>query len=213
MKKANENMEELMMMMPEQKGLIRTITQQMNTHLVFIDDDITSPSNYRDVIHCLATCNENDNVNILINSSGGRTDSAWSIIEAMKGCRGDVSVTVLGAAYSAASMIACMANECYFSESSEMMLHTAHYGSIGTVPNVKGQTDFATRQINKLLDTCYTGFLTNKELEELKNGKEFWYSAEEAQARMAKRHRYLNNLNKPKKVNNGKEKVSKMPDS
>ena len=197
--KANENIEELMMMMPEQKGLIRTLTQQINTHLVFIDDDITSPSNYRDVIHCLATCSENDSVNILVNSSGGRTDSAWAIIEAMKGCRGDVAVTVLGAAYSAASMIACMADECYFAESSEMMLHTAHYGSIGTVPNVKGQTDFATRQINKLLDTCYTGFLTSKELEELKNGKEFWFDAEEAGKRMVRRYRYLSNLNKPYK--------------
>jgi ATP-dependent protease ClpP protease subunit len=106
----------------------------------------------------------------------------------------------LGAAYSAASMIACMADECYFAESSEMMLHTAHYGSINTVPNVKTQVDFTTRQMNKLLDTCYKGFLSDKELEELKNGKEFWYSAEEAQARMLKRYRYLAGLNKPKKT-------------
>lgn len=197
--KANENIEELMMMMPEQKGLIRTLTQQINTHLVFIDDDITSPSNYRDVIHCLATCSENDSVNLLVNSSGGRTDSIWQIIEAMKGCRGEVSVTVIGAAYSAASMLACMAPECYIADSAEFMLHTAHYGSIGTVPNVKGQTDFATRQINRLLDQAYTGFLTDKELSELKNGKEYWFDAEEAGKRMVRRYRYLSNLNKPYK--------------
>ena len=202
--KANEGIEELMMMMPEQKGLIRTITQQMNTHLVFIDDDIREPSNYRDVIHCLATCNENDSVNLLVNSSGGRTDSIWQIIEAMKGCRGDVSVTVIGAAYSAASMLACMAPECYIADSAEFMLHTAHYGSIGTVPNVKGQTDFATRQINKLLDQAYKGFLTDKELEELKNGKEYWFDAEEAGKRMVKRYKYLNGLSKPPKPKKAK---------
>lgn len=199
MSKANEGMEELMMMMPEQKGLIRTITQQMNTHLVFIDDDITSPSNYRDVIHCLATCGENDSVNLLVNSSGGRTDSIWQIIEAMKGCRGDVSVTVIGAAYSAASMLACMAPECYIADSAEFMLHTAHYGSIGTVPNVKGQTDFATRQINKLLDQAYKGFLTDKELEELKNGKEFWFDSDESIRRMGKRYKYLASMHLPPK--------------
>ena len=201
--KANEGIEDLMMMMPEQKGLIRTISQQMHTHLVFIDDDIREPSNYRDVIHCLATCGENDSVNLLVNSSGGRTDSIWQIIEAMKGCRGDVSVTVIGAAYSAASMLACMAPECYIADSAEFMLHTAHYGSIGTVPNVKGQTDFATRQINKLLDQAYKGFLTDKELEELKNGKEYWFDAEEAGKRMVKRYKYLANAQlppKPKKV-------------
>jgi ATP-dependent protease ClpP protease subunit len=205
--KANESLEELLMMPQEQKGLIRTITQQAHTHLVFIDDDITDPRNYRDVIHCLATCGDNDSVNLLVNSSGGRTDSIWQIIEAMKGCRGDVSVTVIGAAYSAASMLACMAPECYIADSAEFMLHTAHYGSIGTVPNVKGQTEFATRQINKLLDQAYKGFLSDKELDELKNGKEFWFDSEESIKRMARRHKYLNGLHKPVKVKKVKEET------
>jgi ATP-dependent protease ClpP protease subunit len=203
-KRANDNLEDFLMMPQEQKGLIRTITQQMHTHLVFIDDDITDPRNYRDVIHCLATCGENDSVNLLVNSSGGRTDSIWQIIEAMKGCRGDVSVTVIGAAYSAASMLACMAPECYIADSAEFMLHTAHYGSIGTVPNVKGQTDFATRQINKLLDQAYKGFLSDKELDELKNGKEFWFDAEEAVKRMGKRYKYLESLQNPPKPKKAK---------
>lgn len=192
MNKANE--EEIVMMMGQQQqqnGLIRTLQQQFNAHTIFIDDDIGDPPMYRDVIHCLATCNENDTVNFLINSNGGRTDSAWQIIEAMKGCKGDVAATVIGSAYSAASMLACMATECYIADSAEFMLHTAHYGSIGTVPNVKGQTDFATKQVNKLLDTCYTGFLTSKELDELKNGKEWWFNADEARERMLKRQLYL----------------------
>ena len=108
MGKAND--EEIMLMMGQQQqqnGLIRTIPIQINSHLIFIDDDIGDPSMYRDVIHCLATCNENDNVNFLINSNGGRTDSIWQIIEAVKGCRGDASATVIGSAYSAASMLAC----------------------------------------------------------------------------------------------------------
>lgn len=193
MGKATEEQEIMLMMgqQQQQNGLIRTIPVQINSHLIFIDDDIGDPALYRDVIHCLATCNENDTINFLINSNGGRTDSIWQIIEAMKGCRGDVAATVIGSAYSAASMLACMAPECYIADSAEFMLHTAHYGSIGTVPNVKGQTDFATKQINRLLDICYTGFLTPKELEELKNGREWWFDAEEARERMLKRQLYL----------------------
>lgn len=192
MGKANED--EIVLMgqqQQQQNGLIRTIPIQINSHLIFIDDDIGDPSTYRDVIHCLATCNENDSVNFLINSNGGRTDSIWQIIEAMKGCRGDVAATVIGAAYSAASMLACMAPQCLIADSAEFMLHTAHYGSIGTVPNVKGQTDFATKQINRLLDICYAGFLTPRELEELKNGREWWFDADEARERMLRRQLYL----------------------
>ena len=192
MGKANED--EIMLMMGQQQqqnGLIRTIPLQINNHLIFIDDDIGDPAMYRDVIHCLATCNENDNVNFLINSNGGRTDSIWQIIEAIRGCRGDVCATVIGSAYSAASMLACMVSDCLIADSAEFMLHTAHYGSIGTVPNVKGQTDFATKQINRLLDICYAGFLTPKELEELKNGREWWFDADEARERMLRRQLYL----------------------
>ena len=180
--------------------MIRTITTEINTHIVFLDDDVIQPSNYRDVIQCLATCNEHDTVNMLVNSYGGRTDSIWQIIEAMKGCRGEVAVTVIGAAYSAASMLVCMAPQCIIADSAEFMLHTAHYGSVGTVPNVKSQTDFATRQLNKLLDTAYTGFLTPREMEELKKGREFWFDADEARKRIQRRYRHLRNQSKPKKI-------------
>ena len=190
-KAADEDIVMMMGQQQQQNGLIRTIQQNFNAHIIFIDDDIGDPPMYRDVIHCLATCSENDTVNFLINSNGGRTDSIWQIIEAMKGCKGDVAATVIGSAYSAASMLACMATECYIADSAEFMLHTAHYGSIGTVPNVKGQTDFATKQVNKLLDICYAGFLTPKELEELKNGREWWFNADEARERMLKRQLYL----------------------
>ena len=206
MGKAND--EEIIMMMGQQQqqnGLIRSIQQQFNAHLIFIDDDIGDPAMYRDVIHCLATCNENDTVNFLINSNGGRTDSIWQIIEAVKGCRGDVAATVIGSAYSAASMLACMVPECYIADSAEIMIHTAHYGSIGTVPNVKGQTDFATKQINRLLDICYSGFLTPKEMEELKNGREFWFNAGESRERMLKRQIYLLKESKKKAPRKVKE--------
>lgn len=201
MGKAND--EDLIVMQDpskQQNGMIRTITTEINTHIVFLDDDVIQPSNYRDVIQCLATCNEHDTVNMLVNSYGGRTDSIWQIIEAMKGCRGEVAVTVIGAAYSAASMLVCMAPQCLIADSAEFMLHTAHYGSVGTVPNVKSQTDFATRQLNKLLDTAYTGFLTPREMEELKKGREFWFDADEARKRIQRRYRHLRNQSKPKKI-------------
>ena len=201
MGKAND--EDLIVMQDpskQQNGMIRTITTEINTHIVFLDDDVIQPSNYRDVIQCLATCNEHDTVNMLVNSYGGRTDSIWRIIEAMKGCRGEVAVTVIGAAYSAASMLVCMAPQCIIADSAEFMLHTAHYGSVGTVPNVKSQTDFATRQLNKLLDTAYTGFLTPREMEELKKGREFWFDADEARKRIQRRYRHLRNQSKPKKI-------------
>jgi ATP-dependent protease ClpP protease subunit len=174
------------------KGRVKSSTQTVTNHLIFLDDDITEPSNYRDVTECLLSCSPNDNVDILINSHGGHIDTALQIIQAMNACAAaHVGVTVIGAAYSAASMIACAAREVMIADNAEFMLHTAQYGSVGTVPNVRSQTDFVTRQITRLLDQSYSGFLTEKEMAELKSGREFWFDAEEARKRMANRHRKL----------------------
>lgn len=170
---------------------IHTSTIEVRSHAIFIDDEIGDPSEYRDVIHTLYTCEPNDDVTIVINSTGGRVDTALAIIEAMQGCRGDVTAAVIGAAYSAASMIACAAPECYITDSAEFMLHTAHYGSVGTVPNVKNQTEFVTRQVNRVLEKLYKGFLTDKEIEALRTGTEFWFDSTEAAKRMQRRSKHM----------------------
>jgi hypothetical protein len=42
-------------------------------------------------------------------------------------------------------------------------------------------------------------------MEELKQGKEFWFDAEEAGKRMNRRYKYLSGLSKPPKVKKVKE--------
>ena len=166
---------------------IRTIPIRYNSHVFFLDEDIDEPAKYRDITQLLITCSPDDVVSIIINSSGGRLDSACQLMEAIEGCQGQVVATVVGAAYSAASMIACVVPECQVTDSAEFMLHTANYGNIGTVPNVKAHTDFTTSQTNKLLEKVYKDFLTPEEMEELKRGKEFWFSADEARRRFKHR--------------------------
>lgn len=170
---------------------IKVAEMTVRNFTIFLDDDIGAPSQYRDVIDILLNCAEHDSVNFVINSTGGRLDAAQALIEAIQACSGSVIANVVGPAYSAASMIACMCPECYITDSAEFMVHTGHYGSMGTVPNVKSQTEFVTTQTNKLLDKIYKGFLTEKELQGLKNGVEYWFDADEARKRMQRRVKYL----------------------
>jgi ATP-dependent protease ClpP protease subunit len=179
--------QELGLQLHQGNDSIRTIPIRYNSHVFFLDEDIDEPSKYRDITQLLITCSADDVVSIIINSSGGRLDSACQLMEAIDGCAGQVVATVVGAAYSAASMIACVVPECQVTDSAEFMLHTASYGNIGSVPNVKAHTDFTTAQTNKLLDKVYKDFLTPEELTELKSGKEFWFSAEEARRRFKRR--------------------------
>lgn len=170
-----------------QDDSIRTIPIRYNSHVFFLDEDLGEPVQYRDITQLLITCSPDDVVSIIINSSGGRLDSACQIIEAIESCQGSVVATVVGAAYSAASMIACIVPECNVTDSAEFMIHTASYGTLGNTANVKAHTDFVTEQVHKLLDKVYRDFMTPEEIEDLKAGKEFWFGAEEARKRFKRR--------------------------
>ena len=188
----DEHQEHIIEDSSQRQGSLRTIPVRYHAHVVFLDEEIQEPSKYRDITQLLITCPESDEVNILINSSGGRLDTTCQLIEAIESCSGTVIASVIGAAYSGASMIACAAPNCMIGDSAEFMIHTASYGTLGTTPNVKAHSDFVTKQVNSLLDKTYAGFLTAKELVELKNGKEFWFNADEARTRMESRMKYRN---------------------
>lgn len=195
--------------LPTQDDSIRTIPIRYNSHVFFLDEDVGEPIQYRDITQLLITCSQDDVVSIIINSSGGRLDSACQLMEAIESCQGTVVATVVGAAYSAASMIACVVPECSVTDSAEFMIHTASYGTLGNTANVKAHTDFVTDQVHKLLDKVYKDFMTPEEIAELKAGKEFWFGAEEARKRFKRRETKRAEANKLKAAKAAAQKKSK----
>ena len=46
-----------------QSSIIRTIKQEINSHQIFLDDEIGEPKKYRDLINLLYVCSENTEFN------------------------------------------------------------------------------------------------------------------------------------------------------
>lgn len=166
---------------------IMTTKCEYNHYDVFLDEDITEPSGYRDLIALLFGASEDDTVNLMINSEGGIMDTALSIIEGLKNTQAHVTAVLTGACHSAASMIMLNCSEVVVLDSAYAMIHTASYGSIGSTNNVRTHTEFASKMINKLLEDTYMGFLSRDELEQVKVGMELWFDAEQIRARMKQR--------------------------
>ena len=172
---------------------IRTVTQEVKRHDVFLDTEIGEPPNYRDLISLLFNANENDSINIFINSQGGHLNSALAIIEGIKHSNAQVTGIIMGECYSAASMIALNCHNVVVLESANMMIHTASFGAAGNTGNVKAYTDFTVKEVEKLLISTYEGFLTSDEIEKIKTGVEIWLSAEDISKRMEVRVKLLEN--------------------
>jgi len=185
---------------------INTQETILRTHDVYLDDEITESSNYRELISLLMNAGPEDQINLYINSPGGNLDAACAIITAIQCSNADVKAYLMGAAHSAASMITMYCTQVHVFNHAYMMAHTASFGSSGNTSTVKSHTDFTVTQVEKLLDDAYEGFLSKDELSKVKNGVEVWFDNEQIikrlQGRMKvlqKRYDDANGFSKPEK--------------
>lgn len=174
---------------PEQ--YINSIERTSHHHDVFLDGEIAEPSNYREFISLLFNSSEDDTVTIYINSGGGHLDTALAIVEGLKLTSAQVTAVLIGACHSAASIISMYCHEVAVLDNAYSMVHTASFGAAGNTGNVKAHTEFTVRQVEKLLNDTYEGFLTKDELAKVKSGVELWFDADEIRKRMESRVKHL----------------------
>ena len=176
-----------------------TSTEQTHYHHdVFLDGDIEEPSQYRDLVSLLFNAGEQDSINIFINSDGGHLDTALAIVEGVKVTQASVTAVINGACHSAASIISMFCHDVIVMDSAYSMIHTASFGSSGSAGNVKAHTEFTVKQVDKLLNEAYEGFLSPEELASVKTGVELWFSAADIRSRMKKRAAHLATKTTPK---------------
>lgn len=170
---------------------VRVTPRTSLEYTIYIDDDIGPPSEYRDETQILLNASPDDDITMVINSGGGRVDTALQLVEAMNYSPANITAVITGNCMSAATLIALTAQQVLVLDSAEIMCHQAKAGAFGNVNNMFDQSSFTNKQVTKMIDKFYTGFLTKKEIEELKLGKEFWVDAEEARERFTSRQKYL----------------------
>lgn len=157
----------------------------------FLDEEIGEPSYYRNLLQVLLSANDNDVIELWINSSGGDLSSAEAIMSAISSTEATVVAIVNGKAYSAASMIMLACHEIVIMPTASVMCHEASWVSAGKGSDQKAYTEFSTKKIDKLIEDVYEGFLSASEIHSVKNGKEIWLVADEVNERLSKRSDYF----------------------
>lgn len=169
--------------MPSLSQSVKSRYKQTAEHIIFIDKNISAPEDYRDEMLILDQAGPEDEVNIYINSGGGRIDTGLMLINGIRGCKAPVTAYI----HEASSMATCIALACdnwVLGEFSYFMLHTATWGVIGKDQEVISQVEFMKNYIDKFLKSMYSGFLTPSELATLAKGQDKWVDREELQTRL-----------------------------
>jgi ATP-dependent protease ClpP protease subunit len=164
-----------------------------------IDEGVREPKYYRNIIEQMQNLTPEDTVQIRITSVGGRLDGLLALMEAIRVCDAQILAIIAGECYSAASILALNCPNVIVSPYATMMVHNVSYGTAGKNSDIIGMVAHTTDFCNKLFVSTYRGFLSDKEIDEVLNGKELWFQAEEIEQRLEKRMKHLNKMNKPVK--------------
>jgi len=166
----------------------RTKREVKNTtykYTVNIDREITRPSDWREELSVLRTAAEGDDVYLNINCCGGNALTLMEMLHLIGKSKATFHGVLAGAAYSAGGCIALACDTLEVGELAELMVHTvqATFGSTSAQGGV-AIAGMTARTAKELLTLGYKGFMTQAEITQALDGKEFWFSSDEIKERL-----------------------------
>lgn len=108
---------------------------------------------------------DGDDIEVYINSNGGVCTAGFEIYTLLKEYSGKVTAKIIGTAMSAASVIACAADECLISDAGIYMIHNTQSYAEGDYRDMETEAD-ALKQFNEAIVNVYEK-KTGKSREEL----------------------------------------------
>lgn len=154
---------------------------------LYLHDEISEPDNYLDWFNLLRTCTQNDTVYIHINSYGGYVATAIQLMKAIKESEAIVITSVEGMCLSAATMIFLCADICEVTDHSQFMIHTYSGSVFGKGSEMLAQVMHDGEWVRGLSEDVYKDFLSQKEIDQMLDGKDFWFGSEEVIKRLQNR--------------------------
>ena len=162
------------------------VTYQDGTFYILLDEEIKSPSYYRNAFQTLRNAQEGETVRILISTYGGNLTSAITFKNLIEQCAAEVVGVLEGEAYSAGSLILLSCPVIHIQPYTTLMCHSAAFGSSGMVQQVRDHVDFTGRHAEAVMEDVYRDFLSTQEFSDLKRGVEIWLDYDQINERLEK---------------------------
>lgn len=147
---------------------------------IYITEAFTSPCEYNEACHELRTALPGDTIDIIINSPGGYTGSAFMLVDAIKNSKATITAHLSGEVASAATIVTMACDDIVVADHTSFMVHNYSHGAAGTGAQVKEYVNFIDTEFTEAVKIIYAGFLTPKEMTTIsKQDKEIWLNKKE----------------------------------
>lgn len=161
------------------------IISDKNTTTAYLTDQIAEPSDYNELCFKLKSASPAEVFTLIINTPGGIIDSALMIIDAIKNSKAKVIAQISGTVASAGTIITLACDEVIVADHTTFMIHNySSSGGHGKGHELKAMQEFVDKNLNASFRVFYKNFLTEKEIENVIDGKDLWMDKAEVEARL-----------------------------
>lgn len=167
-------------------------TRQSHNFIVHINEEIKSPDYYSKIFDMCLEASEDDAISFFIASPGGRVDGLNVLLEGIRLTEAHTMAVLIGSCDSAASILALNCDEIVVTDSAEALVHSCRFGSAGKAADIAAHTTHTLKTTEKLARQTYgNDFLTETELNQMLDGKEFYFDADQLRERLERRSSFL----------------------
>lgn len=157
---------------------------QVSIHHFYLVEEIDEVGAFLDMINVLKTSEPHDTIFIYLNTPGGNLYTAIQIISAIRQSNATVVTCLEGMVASAGTLIFLAGHKHVVNANCTFMIHNYSHGAWGKGNEVALRVKHSEQYFNKLAHDMYGKFLTEEELNEVINGKDFWMESEEVLRRL-----------------------------
>jgi len=162
---------------------VQEILYVAKEYIIHLDDQIENVADYRKALHILRVATKNDVIRIILSSYGGSVDIALQMYNLLLQTEAQTIAEVY-IAYSAASIIMLACDQIQLQKYCSVMCHNLSWGSSGKVNEITAHAGFMKNWSNDLCKNIYEGFLTEKELQDMSEGKDYWMTYDQVYKRL-----------------------------
>lgn len=156
-----------------------------NDYIIRLAREISEPDDFSDEFQLFAGAGPQDQIKLQIVSGGGSLNTCHMIRKAMEECEAKIIGWIGPTCASAAGAIALACDEWEVDEMSSLMVHTGAFSpGWGKSQDVVASAVHQDRMVTKFIRNTYTGFLTETEILQVIDGKEFWFEGDELVERL-----------------------------
>ncbi len=153
---------------------------------IYMCGEILGPEHYIEDFDLIRNAQEDDLITLHLNTPGGRIDTALQFMRVMTESQATIVSSIEGACMSAGTILFLKADEFIISPHSMIQCHNYSGGMMGKGHEMHAQIMFEQPWSIKLMTDVYDQFLTQDEINNLIQGKDFWLNAEETEIRCRK---------------------------